>query len=178
MGKLSIAIGYQVVKEGFKLGIRFTIIEDNMIAIAQKSDFSFSMIGGGGISFQVLEAKKIKKTCINNWEIFNELLNLLEDSVLRWSDNIEDINGIDALINGDIDIDVKNEVYSYLYTPYALIVAWLVNNPSFDELAVNLGTYGANSGRTWGKFSHTKVAEAWPKLVQYLRDEVKPLVLY
>ena len=89
---------------------------------------------------------------------------------------IKDIKDIDALFNGDIDEAVKSEVYSYLYTPYALIAARLAGNPNFEELALRLGTYGPDSGRTWGKFGYSEVAVAWPKLVKYLREEVKPLV--
>lgn len=92
------------------------------------------------------------------------------------SDTAQDIKGLDALVNGDIDERVRNSVHNMYYMRYALIIARLANNPNFDELAVSLGTYGAGSGRAWGKFSHAHVAEAWPKLVQYLRDEVKPLV--
>ena len=75
-----------------------------------------------------------------------------------------------------MDEDVKNKVHSSLYTPYALIAARLAGNPDFEELALSLGTYGADSGRNRGKFGYSEVAVAWPKLVKYLREEVKPLV--
>ena len=114
--------------------------------------------------------------CINSHQKLEELSILLQTSILKWSDAIYDINSIDALINGEADETIKKYVHNSVYTPYALIAARLANNPDFDELAVSLGTYGAGSGRAWGKFSHAQVAEAWPKLVQYLRDEVKPLV--
>ena len=177
MGKLSLTVSYQGGMGNFEPDLCLSIIEDNMISIAQKSDFSFPMIGGGGIILPVLVVKKRNlDSCINNWKKFEELLNLLRESVLRWSDAIKNIKDIDALINGEMDEDVKNKVHSSLYTPYALIAARLAGNPDFEELALSLGTYGADSGRNWGKFGYSEVAVAWPKLVKYLREEVKPLV--
>lgn len=113
--------------------------------------------------------------CINSWTTFEALLSLLKESVLRWSDTIKDIKDIDDLINGDRDQAVKNYVYSYLYRPYALIIARLANNLHFEDLAVILSPHNPNGSNNWGKFASTADA-AWPKLVQYLRDEVKPLV--
>ena len=177
MGKLSLTVSYQGGRGSFEPDLCLSIIEDNMISIAQKSDFSFPMIGGGGIILPVLVVKKRNlDSCINNWKKFEELLNLLRESVLRWSDAVKDIKDIDALINGEMDEDVKNKVHSSLYAPYALITARLAGNPNFEELAISLGSYGADSGRNWGKFGYSEVAVAWPKLVKYLREEVKPLV--
>lgn len=113
---------------------------------------------------------------IHNMESFEKLLFSLKQTALTWSNTARDVKGIDMLFNGDVDKRVTKNVHHRLYMPYCLIAARLANNPNFEKLAVSLGTYGAGSGRVWGKFSYVKVAEAWPKLVQYLRDEVKPLV--
>ena len=175
-GKFFLAIVCEK-KNGFMLGVIFRIIEDNMIAIAKKSDFQYSMENGGGIflSFDgVLQLKE--RLCINNHKTFEEFVVLLKQSILKWSDAVKDIKSIDALINGDIDKAIKNHVHSSVYAPFALIAARLAENPNFDELAVSLGTYGAGSGRAWGKFNYAEVAVGWPKLVKYLREEVKPLV--
>lgn len=48
MGKLYLTIGCEGERE-FTPSFHFRIIEDNMIAIAQKSDFSYYMAEGGGI---------------------------------------------------------------------------------------------------------------------------------
>jgi len=96
---------------------------------------------------------------------------------LLWSDGIEDIKGIDALLNGSkVDAELKQESYPYLYDFYALITARLVNNPNFEELAVSLGTYDDESSQKWGKSNIDTMRKLWPKLVKYLREEVKPLV--
>jgi hypothetical protein len=148
-----------------------------MIKIAEKTDFKYYMKNGGGIFLNLNGVLQLKEwLCINSYKRLEELNILLKKSVLKWSDTLKDIKTIDSLINGNTDESIKKYVHSSVYAPYALIIARLANNPNFDELAVSLGTYGAGSGRAWGKFSHAHVAEAWPKLVQYLRDEVKPLV--
>lgn len=59
--------------------------------------------------------------------------------------------------------------------PYALTVARLANNPNFDDLAISLGQFGFGE-KKWSATQKIAPSIAWPKLVQYLRDEVKPLV--
>ena len=59
--------------------------------------------------------------------------------------------------------------------PHCLIVARLTNNPQFEELCINLGAFGEGSKRDWGANASARESE-WPKLVKYLREEVKPLV--
>ena len=49
MGKLSLSIGFKRKNGSFEPTLYFRIIEDHMIAIAQKSDFKFSMTLGGGV---------------------------------------------------------------------------------------------------------------------------------
>ena len=58
--------------------------------------------------------------------------------------------------------------------PYALIIARLANNSNFDDLAVCLGQFGV--GEKFWSATKTIPSVAWPKLVQYLGDEVKPLI--
>jgi hypothetical protein len=176
MGRLSLLMGFEEKRGAFKISINYRVIEDNMIAIAQQSDFSYATVQNGLFLYLngVLNPKE--QIWIHNWTTFEALLHLLKETVLKWSDTIDDINGIDALLNGDTNKAIKNNIHSSCYTPFALIAARLAGNPNFDELAVSLGTYGAGSGRAWGKFSHSEVAIAWPKLVKNLREEVKPLV--
>ena len=176
MGRLSLRMSFEEKRGAFKISINYRLIEDNMIAIAQQSDFSYAMVENGFFIYLngVLNPKE--QIWIHNWTTFEALLHLLKETVLKWSDTIVDIKGVDALLNGDTNKAIKNNIHSSCYTPFALIAARLAGNPNFDELAVSLGTYGAGSGRAWGKFSRSEVAVGWPKLVKYLREEVKPLV--
>ena len=158
----------------------FNLAEDNMITIGNQSDFQYPMdeAGGGGMILDVpiMLLKNTDAFYLIDVDGFEGLLFSLRQSPLRWSDAAQDIKGVDALLNGDVDEVVKNEVHSTIYMPYCLIVARLAGNPNFEELAVSLGTYGKGSGKFWGKFDHTIISAGWPKLVKYLREEVKPLV--
>ena len=174
-GKLCLSIYYQDGLGGFKPDIFFKIIENNINAIVQQSDFS-SFTRQGGVSVQLLSLFRfIDEFNINNWKTFEKLLYLLNESVLHWSDAIENTKNIDSLLNGDIDAAFKNYIISSLYTPYALIAARLAGNPNFEELVLSLGAYGPDSGRNWGRFNESEVYVAWQKLVKYLQKEIKPL---
>ena len=178
MGKHSLSLSYQGGDGEFKVKSYLAVVEDNMLSICRQSDFQYSMGGGGGVllNIPIILFKHEDSFQVINWDGFEDLLLKLRQSPLRWSDAAQDIKGIDALFNGDVDEAVKNEIYSYLYTPYALIAARLADNPNFEELAISLGTYGSDSGRNWGRFNYATVSAGWPKLVKYLREEVKPLV--
>ncbi|MBL0229865.1 MAG: hypothetical protein IPP76_03315 [Moraxellaceae bacterium] len=57
--------------------------------------------------------------------------------------------------------------------PYALIIARLANNPNFEQLTINLAP---EKNKNFWFANPVPYTIAWPKLVKYLREEVKPLV--
>jgi hypothetical protein len=173
MGKLMLSVFCEDVhNDNFISQIRLNIKEDNMIAIAKKANFSADVEWDSGI---VLISKP-KNLYIYNWTTLNELLSIIKEIALIWLDGVDNIKGIDALLNGGkVDTAAKTDSYGYFYDFYALITARLVNNPNFEELAVSLSNYVAISGNRFGQLNDT-LQKTWPKLVQYLRDEVKPLV--
>jgi len=77
---------------------------------------------------------------------------------------------LDDLLNRDLDTRYRSHFHNFVYKPQCLIVARLAGNPNFEtlaeELAVDTGWYGNED--VW--------KEEWPKLVKYLREEVKPVV--
>jgi hypothetical protein len=146
----------------------FQLHEEHMVKIAMQSDFQYSMRLGGGILLMIASVLGKSAFEVNNWESLEELLLIFKNSALKWSDSAQDIKGIDALLNGDFDSRVRQKVHQFTAMPYALIIARLANNPNFEELVVSLG-----ESKSWPP---VKSDDAWPKLVQYLRDEIKPLV--
>ena len=60
------------------------------------------------------------------------------------------------------------------YIPHCLIVTRLAGNPHFEELVTKFEELSF-AGGAWGANSTAKATEL-PKLVKYLREEVKPLV--
>ncbi|MDO9178962.1 MAG: hypothetical protein Q7U16_11720 [Agitococcus sp.] len=158
----------------FQLKTYLILAEDNIIAVCNQSDFKYPTDAGGGVFLNtpILLQKNINFFSIINWDSFEGLLLKLRQSPLRWSDAVQDIKGIDALFNGDIDEIVRNRVQRAFDMPYCLVAARLANNPNFEKLAVSLG----EADKCWPANMKTAPLVAWPKLVKYLREEVKPLV--
>ena len=171
MGKLTISISCaDVHNDNCMSEIFLNIKEDNMLIIPEQLNLSkdISWEYGTWLRYAPLNLY------IFNWTTLNELFLIIKDTVLLWSEGIEDIKGIDALLNGEkIDPEAK---YGHLYDFYALIAARLANNPRFDKLALSLGVYDDESSQKWGKSNIDTMRKLWPKLVKYLREEVKPLV--
>ncbi|HMU87647.1 MAG TPA: hypothetical protein PLF28_06195 [Agitococcus sp.] len=170
-----IGFGYAGGNGQFELGYSIQLAENTMIEIGHKSDFQY--YGDGGILLNIPSLIMNKsRFSIDSWESYEQFKTILKRSALTWSDTALDIKGLDALLNGNVDNRVKQEVHQFTYMPYALIVARLADNPYFEELAVSLGRWGVNSNTSWPAGVKTPLEIAWPKLVNYLRDEVKPLV--
>lgn len=173
-GKHQISIGCNGNYGVFKIKVYLSIIDENAISICQKSGFNYST--GILLNIPLLLLEDDDSYQITNNQSLNELLNVIQNTVIYWSNSALNIKGVDNFLNGDIDERVTKEMHRHLYMPYCLIAARLANNRNFEELAINLGKYGKDSGKFWGKFNYSEVAVAWPKLVQYLRDELKPLI--
>jgi|GEM_PF-2343637 len=146
------------------------LTEDTMAKIGHKSDFQYH--GDGGILLNIPSLIMNKsRFSIDSWESYEQFKTILKRSALTWSDTALDIKGLDALLNGNIDNRVKQSVHRLTYMPYALIVARLADNPHFEELAINLGRWGVSSNTSWPAGIKSPIEIAWPKLVQYLREE-------
>ncbi|RZU45353.1 hypothetical protein EV700_2173 [Fluviicoccus keumensis] len=131
--------------------------------------------------FPFFESESIM-LCTYNTEIMSkrnpiltkcEAINLVDETlrcVINIFDSAVDIKGLDAVVNGEIDVLFRNHLHNFFYMPHCLIVARLAGNPHFEELVLSL-----RKGRTPGANADAMMTE-WPKLVEYLRNEVKPLV--
>jgi hypothetical protein len=171
MGKLTL----EIIFGDFSPSINLTITETTMMNIAEKLNFSDRVSCQAGVVLNI-SATLVGEDLINSWPKLEKLLSLLKSSVMRWSDSINNINGIEALLNGgEIDKAAKFTLSSFLYNVYALIAARLAGNPHFEALTVLLAPYGAGKSIS-GRSPHTEIAASWPTLVNYLRDEIKPLV--
>ena len=96
-------------------------------------------------------------------------LQWFEDGFLKALAIAENIQGLDKLLNGDFNPRFKEKSQNRgVYTPRCLIVARLANNPNFDELAVNL------ANPLWPGANRAAITTEWPKLVQYLREDINP----
>lgn len=101
---------------------------------------------------------------------FVEVMDKSLSGILHVFDKASDIEGLDAAMNGDVDLRLRDYLHNIFYMPYCLIVARLARNPNFEELALSL-----RKCRLPGANADAMMTE-WPKLVEYLRNEVKPIV--
>ena len=96
-------------------------------------------------------------------------LQWFEDGFLKALAIAENIKGLDKLLNVDFNPRFKEKSQNRgVYTPRCLIVARLANNPNFDELAVSL------ANPLWPGANQESLPREWPKLVQYLREDINP----
>lgn len=141
--------------------------------------FSFSSVGALGeyIMLPNIEKKynSIRSSEIKTVDDFFECLTYIEKHMFPLLDVVQSIKGLDLLLNGDLAPSIRDGAQHRFYMPHCLIIARLANNPQFEELCTSLGTYGEGSNRSWGPNTSVRETE-WPKLVKYLREEVKPLV--
>jgi len=97
-------------------------------------------------------------------------LRWFEDGFLKALAIAENIKGLDRLLNGDFNPRFKEKGQNTpIYTPRYLIVARLANSPLFEELTVSL----INTPRIPSVHEELLFKE-WPKLVQYLREDINP----
>lgn len=141
---------------------------------------------------QVVDVSKYGTSSPLSIKLTQEYISLIASAVIKpFLDTTRDIKGLDKLVNGFLSsqpesyIELIRDVNLRLadakgrkltpqrfkamgfYCPQSLIIARLANNPQFDKLMRFFeaeGHLGANQQAR---------ATEWPKLVQYLRDEVK-----
>ena len=156
-------------------GVSFYMIHTSVTSILEQ--FAFAKIWPKIFSMPLYDIFKTSDydTKVVSHEEVKRQLDVVRHEVICLLDHAKDIKGLDELMNGNVSSLFRNKIQHSFYTPHCLIVARLANNPQFEELAVSLGTYGPKSGRHWGAHAPHQITE-WPKLVKYLRDEVKPLV--
>lgn len=108
---------------------------------------------------------------MNNHQDILDRLTLMEKTIFPFFSTLHDLKSLDNLVNGHVNTRFTSAMQGRgVYAPRCLIVARLANNPRFEELAVTLAkprSPGANED---------VLPTEWPKLVQYLREGVKPLV--
>ena len=98
-----------------------------------------------------------------------ECIDEVEDLLFPTFENVTNLAGLDKVINCEDNVFSKC-LHDYIYMPQCLVLARLANNDNFEQLVLKLS--GAKKWRVNKEFKETE----WPRLVKYLREEVKPLV--
>lgn len=94
------------------------------------------------------------------------LINIVNSKLMPIYYSTSTLKGLDEALNGKSYPYFRDHVHSDLLKPYCLIAARLVNNPYFEQLAIDLPKILLGS-------SNNLIA-CWPEFVKYLRDEINP----
>jgi|GEM_PF-3380055 len=132
-----------------------------LFLFSQHTPYTFKDSMSFSLGFGIVRLRNYDECLLYLGRIENRLFGLLEIA--------SNIEGVDQLMNRNIN-EKFTKVMIGFYNPLRLIVARLANNPHFEQLIIE---FEKNSD--WGANQAARVTE-WPKLVQYLRDEVKPLI--
>lgn len=161
-------------EDGLNFNINIAVINEAVAAISGQFNFVCGdVVFEGGVSNDILKRDRFSrisnppiKCAIDAMNRINEFEQALFPSI----NHAFTIKGLDQLVNGEIDPRYRDYLHNDAFKPQCLIVARLAGNPNFEALVTSLEEKP-------GRFGNAMVwNEEWPKLVKYLREEVKPIV--
>ncbi|HEX5277539.1 MAG TPA: hypothetical protein VFW42_07720 [Fluviicoccus sp.] len=154
----------------YSVDVWFVCAHQSVAEIAHKFKFIDQELVFSEIIFRTFFSDPYEGRHVTNVDDARGLLRDLDETLGKILPLCESIQGLDSLLNGEVDIRFRDHFHNYVYMPQCLIVARLAGNPHFEELVVTLGS-------TDGWYANGEYKEnEWPKLVEYLRNEVKPII--
>ncbi|RZU44992.1 hypothetical protein EV700_1799 [Fluviicoccus keumensis] len=171
--KQSIGLSYGDLRGCFFTRLSVEIFSEKVWSIYQEFDFSKiseRVFHANVDAFFASSTEWYKGMSIK--EKILEQKRQLEEGILPVVNMAKKIQGLDYLMNAP-DTRLGKKLRSFFYLPHCAIVAWLAGNPRFDELVVELDAAKLMGG---GANRMPMMQGEFQKLVQYLNDEVEPLV--
>jgi hypothetical protein len=152
----------------FNLELYAYVVNDAVLEIYRRVDFSDS---NSIFSTSISRLTRGTSTIVSNPQELKSLFQRVEDAFFAsLLDPAQDLQGLDQLLNGPVATRLSERGYnSSFYAPQRLILARLAGNPHFEELVTEFEGYV-----DFARNEKNRVSE-WPKLVKYLREEVKPI---
>lgn len=92
-----------------------------------------------------------------------------QERIVSLMSAIQDLASLDNLVNGTTYPSMRDKIQHSAQAPYCAILGRLADNPDFEGLVDKLDKITG-----WQINTPAKATE-WPKLAQYLREEVQPL---
>lgn len=172
LGVQYISPPYEDIEGGggrFDLNVYIYICNDLVSSIYDK--FSF-MESKPILSLNTSNLDRTKRTTVASHKAVQAELARAEELIFApILDVAQDLESLDRLLNGSPNECLPDRAYNkYFYAPQRLIIAKLVGNPHFEELVNEFESYPGFGGNEKAR------ATEWPKLVQYLREEVQPII--
>jgi hypothetical protein len=165
---ISIAFGYAQSKSGrFSLGSSVFISSPLMISIYQQFKFASKREFVSIDVTRYFEPKYNLHGINTNAEL--RVLLQREERVAALMSGIQDLASLDNLINGEIYPSIRDDIQHSAQAPLCAILGRLADTPDFEGLVDKLDKITG-----WQINTPAKATE-WPKLAQYLREEVQPL---
>lgn len=97
-------------------------------------------------------------------------IDIFDRRILNIANMTVDIQGLDRVMNDLEGVSERSEHFLKHYIPHRLVVAKLAGRPDFEALVEKYNAYV-----DWGGRQRARYLGQGEKLIQYLRDEVKPL---
>ncbi|RZU45352.1 hypothetical protein EV700_2172 [Fluviicoccus keumensis] len=165
---------------GFAVGVSFDLRYDAILNICEAAGFPQ---GTGWISDDISLANgtlpQHSKSGVYSprYEIYDvsdlgSYFKVLEENLFNIINMASHVSGLDKLLNvGNEYSGIRCFAQNKYMMPACLVVARLANNAQFEELSISLST-----GVPWLESNMSVYKDSWEKLVNYLRNEVKPLI--
>ena len=166
---ISMEFVYGQNRSGFGLGSHAYINSTDISLIYHKFDFvKPDYMNHISIGFNNTFEPKYNMTSVNTMAELRFMLQR-EERIVALMSGIQDLISLDNLINGDTYPSIRDSLQHSARAPHCAILGRLADNPNFESLVDKLDKITG-----WQINTPAKAIE-WPKLTQYLREEVQPL---
>lgn len=162
-----ISFGYAQKNLGFEVGSSVLIFFPLMASIYQQFEFA-SLREYFYLDVDTRFEQQYHLHYVNTSSELRVILQR-EERVAALMSSIQDLASLDNLVNGDTYPSIRDSLQNSAYAPYCAIIGRLADNPNFEGLVDKLDKITG-----WQINTPAKATE-WPKLTQYLREEVQPL---
>jgi len=113
---------------------------------------------------------EISRTNITSYELAFKFISFVEERLIALADKTTTLHDLNTFIQQD----KKSRMHVHSdFTPFTSVLAYLAHDPNFNKLGNELANL--NLDRAPDDYRINYQTE-FPKLLKYLREEVKPLV--
>lgn len=170
---IKIYCGKDKVRNGFYVSIWVSMEVDFLNHIYNKFDFEKTRYPDGTLENHIFYGELIVSILNiddDNTVIYDQisalrLINIVNSKLMPILQIASTLKGLDEALNSEKHPEFRFYAQNSPLKPYCLIVARLVNNPNFNQLALELPKNKRNT---------EAMKLCWPKFVEYLKENINP----